>query len=74
MDHPSGQIEIVNEVFTPTKDESARRAMLRHMRKPPTRAGSCAAMFEGEMIDEANRKMARRSSSRSAGWPIGQAP
>ena len=34
------------------------------------RAGRGAAMFEGEMIDEANRKMAERiaNSGRAAGY------
>ena len=58
--HP-GQIEIVNEVFTPTKDEYERAAaMLAAYEQAADADGRGAAMFEGEMIDEANRKMAER--------------
>jgi len=58
--HP-GQIEIVNEVFTPTKDEYERAAaMLAAYEQAADSDGRGAAMFEGEMIDEANRKMAER--------------
>jgi citrate lyase subunit beta/citryl-CoA lyase len=58
--HP-GQIDIVNEVFTPTKDEYVRAAaMLAAYEQAADSDGRGAAMFEGEMIDEANRKMAER--------------
>ena len=58
--HP-GQIAIVNEVFTPTREEWERaEAMLAAYRAAADEGGRGAAMFEGEMIDEANRKMAER--------------
>jgi citrate lyase subunit beta / citryl-CoA lyase len=58
--HPS-QIAIVNEVFTPTKDEYERAtAMLKAYAQAADAGGRGAAMFEGEMIDEANRKMAEK--------------
>jgi citrate lyase subunit beta/citryl-CoA lyase len=64
--HP-GQIAIVNEVFTPTREEWERaEAMLAAY----DQATSGAAMFDGEMIDEANRKMAERlaRAGRAAGF------
>jgi citrate lyase subunit beta/citryl-CoA lyase len=64
--HP-GQIAIVNEVFTPAREEWERaEAMLAAYE----RAASGAAMFDGEMIDEANRKMAERlaRAGRAAGY------
>ena len=58
--HP-GQIAIVNEVFTPTREEWERaEAMLAAYRAAADEGGRGAAMFDGEMIDEANRKMAER--------------
>ncbi len=67
--HP-GQIEVVNEVFTPTREEWERaEAMLAAYAEAGT-AGHGAAMFEGEMIDEANRRMAERlaGAGRAAGY------
>ncbi|HEX4689241.1 MAG TPA: CoA ester lyase [Solirubrobacteraceae bacterium] len=67
--HP-GQIELVNEVFTPTREQWERaEAMLAAYEEAGT-AGHGAAMFEGEMIDEANRKMAQRlaGAGRAAGY------
>ena len=67
--HP-GQIEVVNEVFTPTRQEWERaEAMLAAYERAGTE-GHGAAMFEGEMIDEANRKMAERlaGAGRAAGY------
>jgi citrate lyase subunit beta / citryl-CoA lyase len=64
--HP-GQIEVVNEVFTPAREEWERaEAMLAAY----DRAGTGAAIFDGEMIDEANRKMAARlaQQGRAAGY------
>jgi citrate lyase subunit beta/citryl-CoA lyase len=64
--HPR-QIAIVNEVFTPTREEWERaEAMLAAYE----RASDGAAMFDGEMIDEANRKMAERlaHAGRAAGY------
>ena len=63
--HP-GQIEIVNAVFTPAREEWERaEAMLAAYEQAGTE-GRGAAMFEGEMIDEANRKMAARLAQRAA--------
>jgi citrate lyase subunit beta/citryl-CoA lyase len=67
--HP-GQIEIVNEVFTPTREEWERaEAMLAAYEQAGTE-GRGAAIFDGEMIDEANRKMAERlaGAGRAAGY------
>jgi citrate lyase subunit beta/citryl-CoA lyase len=67
--HP-GQIAIVNEVFSPEREQWERaEAMLTAYREAHA-AGSGAAVFEGEMIDEANRKMAERlaGAGRAAGY------
>jgi citrate lyase subunit beta/citryl-CoA lyase len=67
--HP-GQIEVVNEVFTPSREQWERaEAMLAAYEEAGT-AGHGAAMFDGEMIDEANRKMAQRlaGAGRAAGY------
>ncbi|HKU58257.1 MAG TPA: CoA ester lyase [Gaiellaceae bacterium] len=54
--HPA-QVEICNEVYTPTADELERaRAIL---------ASSGVASVEGEMIDEANRRMAEAIVARA---------
>lgn len=54
--HPS-QIRPVNEVFTPSREEYERASA---MLAAYERSGLGATLFEGEMIDEANRKMAER--------------
>src|SRR5690349_21534712 len=67
--HP-GQIAIVNEVFSPEREQWERaEAMLAAYREAHD-SGAGAAMYEGEMIDEANRKMAERiaESGRAAGY------
>jgi citrate lyase subunit beta/citryl-CoA lyase len=67
--HP-GQIAIVNEVFSPTRPEWERaEAMLAAYDEAHAR-GHGAAMHDGEMIDEANRKMAERiaQAGRAAGY------
>ncbi len=66
--HP-GQIEVVNDVFTPTREEWERAEAMLAAYADAGRAGQGAAMFDGEMIDEANRKMAERLSAagRAAG-------
>jgi citrate lyase subunit beta/citryl-CoA lyase len=67
--HP-GQIAIVNEVFSPDREQWERaEAMLAAYREAHA-SGAGAAMYEGEMIDEANRKMAERISEagRAAGY------
>jgi citrate lyase subunit beta/citryl-CoA lyase len=67
--HP-GQIEIVNEVFSPSREEWERAEAMLAAYEDAHRAGRGAAVFEGEMIDEANRKMADRiaQSGRAAGY------
>jgi citrate lyase subunit beta/citryl-CoA lyase len=57
--HPR-QIATVNEVFTPTREEWERAEALLAAYRDAHEAGRGAAMFDGEMIDEANRKMAER--------------
>src|ERR1700722_11854199 len=56
--HPA-QVEIVNEAFTPTADDYARAARILDAYEQATsvdRRG--AVMLDGEMIDEASRKLA----------------
>ena len=67
--HP-GQIEIVNEVFSPTREEWERAEAILAAYEEADRSGRGAAMFQGEMIDEANRKMAQRvaKAGRAAGY------
>jgi citrate lyase subunit beta/citryl-CoA lyase len=58
--HP-GQIATVNAAFTPARGQYDRAvAMLAAYRAATEGEGRGAVMFEGEMIDEANRKMAER--------------
>ena len=57
--HPR-QIATVNEVFTPTREEWKRAEALLAAYRDAHESGRGAAMFDGEMIDEANRKMAER--------------
>jgi citrate lyase subunit beta / citryl-CoA lyase len=67
--HP-GQIATVNEVFTPTDEELSRaEALLAAYERATEGEGRGAALFEGEMVDEASRKMAERvvRSGRAAG-------
>jgi citrate lyase subunit beta/citryl-CoA lyase len=67
--HPR-QIATVNEVFTPTREEWERAEALLAAYAEAGAAGRGAAMFDGEMIDAANRKMAERLSraGRAAGY------
>jgi citrate lyase subunit beta / citryl-CoA lyase len=67
--HP-GQIAVVNEVFSPSREEWERAEAMLAAYEDAHRAGRGAAVFEGEMIDEANRKMADRiaQSGRAAGY------
>jgi citrate lyase subunit beta/citryl-CoA lyase len=62
--HP-GQIDVLNEVFTPTQDEYERaEAVLEAYRHATDVERSGAVMFGAEMIDEASRKMAERLAAR----------
>src|SRR3954463_5382088 len=67
--HPR-QIATVNEVFTPTREEWERAEALLAAYRSASDEGRGAAMFDGEMIDEANRKMAERlaEAGRAAGY------
>ena len=68
--HPA-QIAVVNDAFTPRREEWERaEAMLAAYERASTGEARGAAMFEGEMIDEANRRMAERlaSAGRAAGF------
>jgi citrate lyase subunit beta/citryl-CoA lyase len=68
--HPR-QIPVVNEVFTPSRAEWERaEAMLAAYEQATSGEGRGAALFDGEMIDEANRKMAERlaRAGRAAGY------
>jgi citrate lyase subunit beta/citryl-CoA lyase len=70
--HP-GQIDVLNEVFTPTQDEFDKAEALLEAYKHATdveRKG--AVMFGNEMIDEASRKMAIQFAER--GRAAGMSP
>jgi citrate lyase subunit beta/citryl-CoA lyase len=65
--HPR-QIEAVNRVFSPAPDVVARaRGILAAYREAMTDQARGAIRYQGEMIDEANRKMAE-SVARRAEW------
>jgi citrate lyase subunit beta/citryl-CoA lyase len=62
--HP-GQIDVLNEVFTPTQDEYDKaEAMLEAYRHATEVERTGAVMFGNEMIDEASRKMAEQLAAR----------
>ncbi|MGH2739680.1 MAG: HpcH/HpaI aldolase/citrate lyase family protein [Actinomycetota bacterium] len=62
--HP-GQVEILNEVFTPTQEEYDKaEAMLDAYRHATEVELLGAVMFGNEMIDEASRKMAEQLAAR----------
>ena len=62
--HP-GQIDVLNEVFTPTQDEYDKaEAMLEAYAHATDIERRGAVMFGTEMIDEASRKMAEQLSLR----------
>jgi citrate lyase subunit beta / citryl-CoA lyase len=67
--HPR-QIAVVNDVFTPAREEWERAEALLAAHRAAAAEGRGAAMFEGEMIDEANRRMAERlaEAGRAAGY------
>lgn len=67
--HP-GQIETINEIFTPTQEQWEKAEAMLAAYDEATAAGAGAAIFEGEMVDEANRKMAERiaGQGRAAGY------
>jgi citrate lyase subunit beta / citryl-CoA lyase len=61
--HPS-QIEPVNAEFSPAQDEYDRAELLLEAYDYYTGQGRGAAMLDGEMIDEASRKMALVAAAR----------
>jgi citrate lyase subunit beta / citryl-CoA lyase len=62
--HP-GQIDVLNEVFTPTQEDFDKaEAMLEAYRHATEVEGVGAVMFGNEMIDEASRKMAEQLAAR----------
>jgi citrate lyase subunit beta/citryl-CoA lyase len=62
--HP-GQIDVLNEVFTPTQDEYDKAEALLEAYKHATEVDRRGAvMFGSEMIDEASRKMAVQFAER----------
>jgi citrate lyase subunit beta/citryl-CoA lyase len=62
--HP-GQIDVLNEVFTPSQEEFDKAAaMLEAYRHATEVEGRGAVMFATEMIDEASRKMAEQLVAR----------
>jgi citrate lyase subunit beta/citryl-CoA lyase len=62
--HP-GQIDVLNEVFTPTQEEFDKaEAILEAYRHATEVEGVGAVMFGAEMIDEASRKMAEQLAAR----------
>ena len=70
--HP-GQIDVLNEVFTPTQDEYDKAEALLEAYKHATETDRTGAvMFGKEMIDEASRKMAVQFAERgrAAGMKI----
>ncbi len=70
--HP-GQIDVLNEVFTPTQDEYDKAEALLEAYKHATEVDRRGAvMFGNEMIDEASRKMAVQFAER--GRAAGMSP
>jgi citrate lyase subunit beta / citryl-CoA lyase len=61
--HP-GQIEVVNGEFSPSQHEYDRAELLLEAYDYYTGQGRGAAMLDGEMIDEASRKMALVAAAR----------
>jgi citrate lyase subunit beta / citryl-CoA lyase len=62
--HP-GQIDVLNEVFTPSQEEYDKaKAMLEAYRHATEIERKGAVMFGNEMIDEASRKMAEQLAAR----------
>jgi citrate lyase subunit beta/citryl-CoA lyase len=62
--HPD-QVPVINEVFSPTQEQFDRAtALLAAYERSTSVDGRGAVIFEGEMIDEASRKMASKFVSR----------
>ncbi|MGE4427027.1 MAG: CoA ester lyase [Solirubrobacteraceae bacterium] len=67
--HPA-QIDVINEIFTPTREQWEKAEGMLAAYAAAVEAGAGAAIFEGEMVDEANKKMAERiaGQGRAAGY------
>lgn len=64
--HPD-QLAAINEAFTPSAAELERaRAVIAALDEAADSEGRGAARYEGEMIDEANRKLAERLVARAS--------
>jgi citrate lyase subunit beta/citryl-CoA lyase len=61
--HPS-QIELANEIFTPTKEQFEYATGVLGAYREAITAGAGAATYDGKMIDEASRKMAEKLVAR----------
>ena len=70
--HP-GQVEVLNEIYSPAQAQfDLAVAILEAYRVATDEEGKGAVMFNGEMIDEASRKMALQVEA--AGHAAGKAP
>jgi citrate lyase subunit beta / citryl-CoA lyase len=70
--HPA-QVEVVNEIFTPSADDYARAVRILDAYRQATEAGNMGAvMLDGEMIDEASRKMALMITAKGAAAGLGR--
>ncbi len=58
--HPA-QIEVVNEVFSPTEREIEWAKKVVEAYEEASAAGTGAISVEGQMVDEASMKMARNT-------------
>lgn len=69
--HP-GQIEVLNQVYTPSQDDFERAERILAAYTEATEGQRLGAvMFEGEMIDEASRKMAEQLAARGRAAGLG---
>lgn len=68
--HPS-QVEIANEVFTPTTEQFTHARELLAAYQEAVDAGRGAASFKGKMIDKASRKMAEKLVKRGEAAGLG---
>jgi citrate lyase subunit beta/citryl-CoA lyase len=70
--HPD-QVDVCNEVFSPTQAEyDAAERLLNAYRTSMGEGGPGAALFDGEMIDEASQKMALSISARGRAAGMGK--
>ncbi|MGH3666258.1 MAG: HpcH/HpaI aldolase/citrate lyase family protein [Egibacteraceae bacterium] len=68
--HPS-QIEIANQVYTPTKEQYDYAERMLAAYAEAIEAGKGAASLDGKMIDEASRKMAEKLAARGRAAGLG---